>query len=301
MYDNMNERKITTQEIAEIINVPVTGDNRTIEGLNLCNRDSVYNSIISYITNSKLIPFVRKNKKIKALILTRKLYNEILSEFNNITFFVTDNPEEVFYKLHINLFETKVFYNQYDFIPIIGKNCDIDSSAILENGVIIGDNVKIGKLSIIKKGSVIGNNAYIGYHSVVGSEGFQDIKINGNNVILPHVGGCKIGNNVSVLDNTCVCNSLFENTTKIGDYTKIDNLVHIAHNCIIGDNCTITAGTILCGSTIIENGVWIAPNVSVLNKVILKENSMVGLGAVVLKDVNKSDIVVGNPAKSIKK
>lgn len=297
----MREREITTQEISSIIGVPVTGDNNKIDGLNLCNRDSEYSSVLSYITNSKFTPYIRTNKKIKALILPKELYNEISSDFPDITFFVTDNPEEVFYRLHITLAETKSFYNQYNFSPIIGKDCEIDSSAILEDGVIIGDNVKVGKLSIIKKGSVIGNNVYIGYHSVIGSEGFQDIKINGNNVLLPHVGGCKIGNNVSILDNTCICNSLFENTTEIGNNTKVDNLVHIAHNCIIGDNCTITAGTILCGSTIIEDNVWIAPNSSVLNRVRLKENSMIGLGAVVIKDVDSSDIVVGNPAKSIKR
>lgn len=54
------------------------------------------------------------------------------------------------------------------------------------------------------------------------------------------------------------------------------------------------------GSTIIEDNVWLAPNTSVLNKVRLKENSMVGLGAVVIKDVESGDVVVGNPAKSIR-
>lgn len=118
---------------------------------------------------------------------------------------------------------------------------------IIERGVIIGNNVTIRDFSVIKKGSVIGNDTYIGYGNIIGSEGFQDVKIDGINTVIPHVAGCKIGNDVSIFDNTCICNSLFEDTTVIGDHTKIDNLVHIAHNCIIGSNCTITAGTILCG------------------------------------------------------
>lgn len=298
----MRVREISIREISEIIGKPFIGNgDLIINGLNLINRESSYDSILSYLTSFKLVDFIRNDSKLRALILTEELYNEISKKFDNIVYFITMYPEEVFYKLHSELYESNMFYDRFDFKSVIGENCKIACTTVIESGVVVGNNVTIGDFSIIKKGSIIGDNTYIGNHTIIGSEGFQDIKINGINTLIPHVGGCTIGANVSIFDNTCVCNSLFENTTTIGNNTKIDNLVHIAHNCIIGSNCTLTAGTILCGSTVIENNVWIAPNVSVLNKVVLKENSMIGLGAVVLRDVENGDVVVGNPAKSIRK
>ena len=85
-----------------------------------------------------------------------------------------------------------------------------------------------------------------------------------------------------------------EHSTEI---KKIDNLVYVAHNIYIGKNSVITAHVCLCGSSIVEEGVWIAPNVSVINKAIIGKYSKVGLGSVVTKDVPPYAVVYGNPAK----
>ena len=296
----MKKGEITLQEISKLFNYELIGNDLIINGLNLCNRDSKQDSIISYITSSKYIKCIRQNPKIKLTFLTSDLYDLMKEEFTNISFFVVDNPEEKFYELHNYLYDYTNFYDHYDFDKNIGSNCVIHNSVQIENGVLIGNNVVIGQNSIIKKGSIIGDGTHIGCGSIIGSEGFQLIHDkSGINKLIRHVGGCRLGKSVSIGDCTTICNSLFEDTTLIGDDTKIDNLVHIAHNCIIGNNCVLTAGVILSGSTIIGSNVWISPNSSVSNKVILEDNSFIGIGSVVLNKVKTGTKIFGNPGRKI--
>ena len=102
-------------------------------------------------------------------------------------------PEIYFYRLHEFLYLKTNFYNKYNFASVIGKNCHIDKTAVIERGVIIGDNVTIGALTVIKHGTTIEDNVIIGCNSTIGSEGFQlitDEKMPPMHVI--HAGGCHI-------------------------------------------------------------------------------------------------------------
>ena len=293
-------REISLKDVSEIIKLDMIGNNYIINGLNLCNRNSIYDSVLSYVTSIKYIKYIRKNPSIKAVILPYDIYDFMQNEFPNLSFFVSSCPEEKFYELHTYLYNSKDFYDNFDFKKIIGNNCLIHGTAIIEDGVIIGDNVTIGQYSVVKKGTIIENNTIIGGGSVIGSEGFQLITdCYGNNTLIKHVGGCKLEEYVYIGNNTTVCNSLFEDATTIGHHTKIDNLVHIAHNSKIGNNCSLTAGVILSGSTIIKDNVWVAPNSTILNKVVLGNKSFVGIGSVVLKNVKENNRVFGNPAKEI--
>ena len=85
--------------------------------------------------------------------------------------------------------------------------------------------------------------------------------------------------------------------TYIGEGAKIDNLVHVAHNLYIGRNAVVTAHVILCGSSRVEEGAWIVPNSSVLNRVVIGRGAKVGLGSVVTRDVPPYSVVYGSPAK----
>jgi len=247
-----------------------------------------------------LIRYLRENTKIKAVILTQEIYDQMKDEFTHLSFFVSDKPEVKFYDLHTYLFDSMTFYDSFKFERTMGTNCLIHESADIEDGVIIGNNVVICRNAVVKKGAIIGDGSYIGCGSIIGSEGFQLIHDqNGRNRLVQHAGGCRLEKNVFIGDNTTVCNSLFENTTVIGENTKIDNLVHIAHNCSIGENCVLTAGVILSGSTIIGDNVWVAPNSTISNRVIVENNSFIGIGSVVLRKVKEGTRIFGNPAKEI--
>lgn len=275
-----------------------------IDGVNLCNRDTEHTNIISYAASDKYVDIVKRAVSVKVLVINERdisAYKNILFQRNG-TVIVTDNPETYFYALHEFLYDKTEFYHKFDFISQIGEKCKIAESAVIEKGVIIGNNVIIGANTVVKHGSVIEDDVIIGCNTIIGSEGFQVLVDSSNPPIhVTHVGGCYISKNVHIGDNTCICNSLFEGKTFIGENVKIDNLVYVAHNNYIGKNAVITAQVVLCGSTRVEEGAWIAPNSSIINRVTIGAYSKVGMGSVVTKDVEPNTVVFGNPARKHKK
>lgn len=135
-----------------------------------------------------------------------------------------------------------------------------------------------------------------GQHVVIGGEGFGFYK--GQRV--PHIGGVTIGQDVEIGSGTCIDRGTLGDTI-IGDRTKIDNLVHLAHNCVIGKDCMIVAHATICGSVIIEDGVWVGAGATILQKLRIGKGAVIGAGAVVTKDVPAGATVVGNPARILSK
>lgn len=271
-----------------------------IDGLNLCNRVSEKKKIVSYVTSEKYEDTVKEALHVYALFVTHgdeSVYEKHMIQRGGCIL-VCDNPEKSFYELHEALCKKGLLYEKYNFRPVIGQNCKIAKSAIIEDGVLIGDNVTIGPNTVVRRGTIIESNTTIGCNTTIGSEGFQLIT-NGDEIPfhVTHVGKCHVGSNVYVGDNTCICNSLFEGETYIGNGAKIDNLCHIAHNIIIENNAVVTAHVILCGSSVVEEGAWIAPNSSVLNRVVVGKYSKVGMGSVVTRNVAPYTTVYGSPAK----
>ena len=182
---------------------------------------------------------------------------------------------------------------------IISKNVEVGPYTIIEAGVEIGDGCKIGPNCHLSNVS-IGCNAKIGSSVTIGGSGygFEDDPETGEVLDFPHIGEIKIGNNVSIGSNTCIDRGAIGDTV-IGNDVKIDNLVHIAHNVNIGNRCKIIALAMIGGSVTIEDDCWISPSSSIRDWRKISEGALVGLGAVVTKDIEAKAIVVGNPAKSI--
>lgn len=299
----MKFHKALLSEITSLVNLDYVGEDVLIENLNLCNRPTRYSSILGYTTSSIFFESILSNNSLKALIISKKHYNEIApllkEKHKSLSFIISENVEWTFYDIHDALYRETTFYSENMKEPIIGKNCNIHFSAVIEKNVIIGDNVTIGPNSVIRSGSIIEDNVYIGCCSVIGSEGFQAIR--GYNKMVKHVGGTHLCRNVYVGDNTTVGNALFEGFTEVGEYSKIDNHVHFAHNCICGKNCVITACSILMGSTYLKDNVWLSPNSVILNGCTVDDNGFVGSLAFVNKDVKSGKTVVGIPAKELNK
>ena len=182
----------------------------------------------------------------------------------------------------------------------IGKNVTIGDFCTIGKDVIIGDDVVIKNSVSIDCPTVIGNNCNIASGVVIGSDGFGYYEdMYGNNSIVPHTGGVVIGNNVDIGANTCIDRGTIGNT-EIGDYVKIDNLCHIAHNVKIGKNVFVIANSMIGGSAVLDDDVYIAPGACVINQASLGKRAFVGMGAVVTKDVNADEVVAGAPAHVIR-
>lgn len=169
-----------------------------------------------------------------------------------------------------------------------GNNVTIGDKTIIYSGVRIYDNVKIGQDVIIYSNCVIGADGF-GYAENEKGE-FEKF---------PHIGGVIIGDRVELGASVCIDRGTLSNTM-IGDGTKINNLVHIAHNVQIGTNCVIAAQAMISGGVKIGDNSWIAPCVCIRDYVEIGRKALLGMGAVVIKPVPMNDVVVGVPAKSIK-
>lgn len=293
------QRKIRISEICSKFDLKYIGEDIFINGLNLCNRKSEHDCILTYVTNEDYVEEICKNISVKSVLLSKSclsVYEAWIKE-KTVTFVVCDNPEETFYDIHDYLYYQTDFYDKFDFPAQIGEKCDIHSSAVIDPGVVIGKNVRIGANTVVRKGTIIRDNCEIGCNTTIGSEGFQIVKSQGNNRRIVHCGGLLIDEYVCIGDNVTVCNSLFENTAHIEKRVMIDNNTYIAHNVVIGENTVITAAVTLCGSSIVGKGTWIGVNSSVLNRVTVGSYSKIGIGSVVTRDVPKGSLAYGVPAK----
>lgn len=183
----------------------------------------------------------------------------------------------------------------------VGVNFNCGPNVVIEKDVIIGNDVSIGANTIVKKRTSISNNVTIGSNCTIGGVGFgYEKNESGEYEVLPHLGGVKIDQHVEIGNNTCVDRAVL-GYTRLRSNVKVDNLVHIAHGCDIGKNSLIIANAMVAGSVIIGENTWVAPSSSILNQLQIGSNVTVGMAAVVLKSVEDGDVVVGAPARSIKK
>lgn len=171
---------------------------------------------------------------------------------------------------------------------VIGK-AFIGDYCVIDSNVRIYDSVVMGHHCDIKAGAVLGGAGF-GYEK----------DANGNKFRFPQIGSLIMGDYVEVGANTCIDRGALSDTI-IGDYTKINNLCHIAHNNIIGKNVSITGCVNVSGGNVIDDDVWIAPNSSLRGYIHLGKCCTLGMGAVATKDIPAGETWVGNPARKLEK
>lgn len=183
----------------------------------------------------------------------------------------------------------------------ISKNCSIGNFTKIGDKCIIGDNAVIGDRVIIEQNTRIGKNCIIQPGTVIGADGFAYERLEDTLELqrFPHIGGVIIGDNVEICSNCSIARGSLSNTI-IGEGTKLDALVHIAHNVEIGRHCALTAGTIIGGSTRIGDMCWTGLNSTIKHKVKIGNKVIIGSGASVINNIDDEDIVAGVPAKSIR-
>lgn len=190
----------------------------------------------------------------------------------------------------------------------IGANCWIGRGAVLGDGCVLFPNVCIGRDVTIGEcarlypgvtvypGCSIGSRVVVHAGAVIGADGFG-YTCGGEGLIrYPHVGTVVIGDDVEIGANSTVDRAKTGATT-IGSGTKIDNLVHIAHNVTIGRNCVIVALSGVAGSARIGDGVTLAAQAGVKDHVRIGDGCVVAARAGVIGDVADGSVVSGFPAR----
>lgn len=181
----------------------------------------------------------------------------------------------------------------------IGKNVKIYPNVTICEGVEIGDNTIIYPNVSIREFCKIGNNCIIQPGAVIGSDGFGFVKINGNNEKIDQIGTVIIEDFVEIGANTTIDRGAIGDTI-IKKYTKIDNLVQIAHNDIIGENCLIISQVGIAGSTEIGNNTTLAGQVGIAGHIKIGNNVMIGAKSGIRGNVGDNQVLAGNPLVDLK-
>jgi len=214
-------------------------------------------------------------------------------------------------------------------VPGVDASARIGAQVHLAKGVSIGpyavlaDNVRVGPDTVIGSGCRIGENASIGadcrldsnvvvYHncslgnhviiqanSTIGAVGFGYAFIEGAHRLIPHNGGVIIEDFVEIGANSCVDRAKFGNTI-VGAGTKIDNLVQIAHNVVIGKCCLIAAQVGVAGSCRLGDGVVLAGQVGLADNIEIGSGTMVGAQAGVMSSVGPAEKLAWSPALNVR-
>jgi UDP-3-O-[3-hydroxymyristoyl] glucosamine N-acyltransferase len=181
----------------------------------------------------------------------------------------------------------------------LGEGVSVGHFAVIEDGVVVGPGSVIDHHVVLRTGVQVGSNTRIGSHTSIGERGFGfEMDDRGRPIRIGHMGGVVIGDDVEIGVHCSIAQGTIE-PTRILDHVKIDDAVFIAHNVCVGENSFIIAGAEISGSVVIGRDVWISPEVAVINKVSIGDGALVGIGAVVVKDVEPNTIVAGVPAKKM--
>jgi len=217
------------------------------------------------------------------------------------------DAERAFYRVHEYLARETDFYWR-DFASEIDPSARIHPRAfVAERGVRVGPRVVIEANATVLERVSIGADTIVRAGAVLGGEGFEfkaravhqhrwgkeAETIDGVQAIT-HAGSVVVGARVEIQANTVVDRALFRRPTRIGNESKIDNLVHIAHSVEIGERCLIVAGAIIAGSASIGDDVWIGPGAVVSSGVRVGDRASVVLGTRVVRDVAADSRVSGD-------
>ncbi len=192
-----------------------------------------------------------------------------------------------------------------DFV-VVGDNVNIGNGSVISGQVYIGDDVTIGENCLIHpgvkimKGTSIGDNVVIHPGAVIGSDGFGFALKGPVRYKIPQVGRVVIEDDVEIGANSTIDRATMGKTI-IKRGTKIDNLVHIAHNVIVGEDCAFAAQVGISGSCKIGDRVILAGQVGLAGHIELGDNVIIAAQSGVPNDVPSNSVRFGYPARDIRK
>lgn len=303
----------TLAEIAKLLDGEVIGDAGVVI-TGACGIKEAVEGDITFVANPKYLPLMEKTRA-SAIITSREI------ERASKPLIRTENPSLAFAKM-LSIMEPCEIKHPRGIHPsaVVGKNVSLGEDVALGPYVVIADNVTIGDGTIIYAGCFVGHDVKIGdgtliyanvsirervvigsrviVHSgtVIGSDGFGFATLKGIHHKIPQVGTVIIEDDVEIGANVTIDRARFDKT-RIGKGTKIDNLVQIAHNVIIGENSFIVAQAGISGSTIIGNNVILAGQAGLVGHITVGDGAIVAAQGGVTKDVPPNTMVSGYPAK----
>lgn len=306
---------VNLKELAELLRAEVDGDGLlVIRGA--AGVDEAREGDITFITGKERISHLERSRASAAII-------PLDAPSLSLPHIRVKNPRLAFAQVLKFLYVHPAPPSGVSDRASIGKNvttgmdCSIHQFSVLADNVRLGDRVTIHPGVYVGNGSTVGDdsviypNVSIGHavtvgkrviiHSgtVIGSDGFGFVTEGGVHHKIPQVGGVVIGDDVEIGSNCSVDRAMLGNT-KIGSGTKLDNLVHIAHNVTIGQHCLIAGQVGIAGSSKLGNYVVLAGQVGVADHITLGDQVMAGGGTGITRSVDAGQVVAGYHAMPLR-
>jgi UDP-3-O-[3-hydroxymyristoyl] glucosamine N-acyltransferase len=178
----------------------------------------------------------------------------------------------------------------------IGARTRLAQHVTLEDGVVVGEDTVIGPGAVCYRGSRIGSRVVLKAGAVIGGPGFGYISDRSGHHRIPHVGECRIEDEVEIGSHSCVDRGSIDDTI-VGRGTKIDNLVQVGHNVHLGERCLVMAGVGIAGSTRIGNDVILAGHVGVTDHLVIGDRARIAAKSAIFGDVPAGASFSGHPAR----
>ncbi len=299
--------KYKLSQISSLLDIEFIGNDITIDSIHTLSKAS--SSTLSFFNSPKYLNDLKNTEA--GVVLVSSQYADALP--SKTIALITDEP---YLKLALasKLFAHKISNPSAPPIVSVGRNCDIDGSVGFGDNVTVGDNVVILANSYIGDDVVIGNNTVIYsnvsiYHhsiigqniiihsgSVIGSDGygFAHTK-DGKHIKIYQNGNVIIENDVEIGANCAIDRGIFD-ATIISQGSKLDNLVHIAHNCIVGENSLLAGQVGLAGSTTTGRNIIMGGQSASAGHLHIGEFSTIAGKGGVTKSLKGSNTYAGFPA-----
>ncbi len=221
----------------------------------------------------------------------------------------SENPRLDFCRILNGIFPEKISYGIDPSASVhptarLGARIFVGPGCIVGAGVEAGDDCILHGRVVLYPGTRLGNGVILHAGAVLGADGFgYERRPDGSLEKFPHSGGVMVEDEVEIGAN-CTIDRGTIGDTHIKKGAKIDNLVQIAHNAIIGEHTLIMAGAVICGGAEIGARCWVAPNVVVRQKMRIGDGATLGMGTVINAPVGAGETMVGyqaRPARAAKR
>lgn len=314
--------KITAGELAEKFGLTVQGDPKTVISGVAPIAEAKAGQLAFYSTEQnsaafKILPIsVLQNTRASIILLQA---DQIQNAPAGTTLLITESPRGTIVKILGEIYKEKprygihwaahvergVFFRKKRTV-YVGQYATIERGAVIETdvkiypGAYIGRNVTLGRGTVVHSGAhienaTIGENCVIHNGASIGKDGFGFTRQNGKNVFIPHVGRVLIGDRVSVGANSCIDRGAMTDTV-IGDGTKIDNLVQVAHGVVIGKECFLAGQVGIAGGCVIGDRALLGGQVGLANGVHVGDDAEIGAHSGVFRNVPAGERYMGYPA-----
>lgn len=305
--------QLTAREIACLVGGTVAG-NPDVVVTGVAGVKEAQPGDVTFVAHPKYAAAL-KDTRASVVLLPQAMAGEM-----PVTRIIVDNPLQAFAALVQKIAPPPVRYSPgihpsaiIDPTATLGPDVSIQPHVVIEAGVVIGAKSVIGAGSYIGHGcqvganclfyprvtlreyTVVGQRVILHGGVILGSEGFGFELVNGAHQKIPQLGNVAIGDDVEIGANSAIDRARF-GTTRIGKGTKIDNLVQIGHNCVIGEHCIICGLAGIAGSTLIGNYVTIAGQVGIAGHLTIGDKTVIMAQSGVVKDVPPGSVVLGAPA-----